>query len=191
MHRHKGLSAASSDSQKNGNKGSHIRTIWTPFFSARIMEKEAVFGGFVSGIFFLAVFLPFIWNITLTGNEAVTGDVFYSFLEEQEIRIGMKKNKLNIEELEKEIRRNFPRVTWASARLSGTRLLIDIKENDAPILTDVQEEEECSSLVSEYGGTVVSILVRSGVPLVKAGDIVEEGQVLVDGRVPIYGEVRR
>lgn len=174
--------------RKTGTRAVILERYGLPFFLPGLWKRKLFLVGLFLASFFWLFSSLFIWNITLTGNEAVTGDVFYSFLEEQEIRIGMKKNKLNIEELEKEIRRNFPRVTWASARLSGTRLLIDIKENDAPILTDVQEEEECSSLVSEYGGTVVSILVRSGVPLVKAGDIVEEGQVLVDGRVPIYGE---
>ena len=56
----------------------------------------------------------------------------------------MKKQELNIEELEKEIRRAFPQVTWTSARLSGTKLLIEVKENDAPILAALQEQEELS-----------------------------------------------
>ena len=92
------------------------------------------------------------------------------------------------EELEKEIRRRFPEITWTSAKLEGTRLMIAVKENDAPILSQEEPGEAGQDLLSQYAGTVVSIIVRSGVPKVAAGDTVEAGSVLVEGKVPIYNE---
>ena len=41
----------------------------------------------------------------------------------------MKKKKINCEELEAGMREAFPQITWVSARVSGTRLVIQIKEN--------------------------------------------------------------
>ena len=73
----------------------------------------------------------FIWDIQTSGNYRITDDVFDTFLREQQVTVGMKKSGLDIGALEKEIRRTFPEITWASARLSGTKLLIEIKENDA------------------------------------------------------------
>ena len=52
------------------------------------------------------------------------------FLKTNGIYVGMKREAVNIEELEKEIRRDFPIVTWTSAKIDGTRLEIQIKENE-------------------------------------------------------------
>ncbi len=100
----------------------------------------------------------------------------------------MKRQDLDIEELEKQIRRSFPQVTWASARLDGTKLLIDIKENDAPIIIQEPDTTPGSDLVAEYDGVIVAMIVRSGVPKVAIGDSVEQGAVLVEGRIPVYNE---
>ena len=100
----------------------------------------------------------------------------------------MRKDDLQIEELEKEIRKSFSQVTWTSAKLSGTKLIIDIKENDTPVVQEVTEKEGGYDLVAEYDGKIVSMIVRNGVPAVNIGDEVEKGTVLVDGKVPIYND---
>ncbi len=111
-----------------------------------------------------------------------------TFLNQYEVKIGMKKSDLDIEAMEKEIRRAFPQITWTSAKLSGTKLLIEVKENDAPIIQTEAEQEEASNLVTEYDGKITAIIVREGVPKVKIGDEVTKGTVLVEGSVPIFNE---
>ena len=105
----------------------------------------------------------------------------------------MKKDRINIEELEKAVRAEFDIVTWTSAKIEGTKLLIRIREND---LITVEESgmdfsdagQGGMDLVAEKSGEVVSIVTRSGVPVVKAGTQVEKGDILVEGCVPIMNE---
>ena len=144
--------------------------------------------GLVLAVAFWMLSSLFIWDIHLSGNYQITDDVFQNFLKENQVRIGMRRDDLDIQELEKQIRRQFPQITWASARLDGTKLLIDIKENDAPMSTEERENTPGTDLVAEYDGRVVSIIVRSGVPKVAIGDTVEKGTVLVEGKVPVYNE---
>lgn len=174
--------------RKTGTRVVVLERYGLPFFLPKLWKRKAFVGGLMVAVAFWIWSSLFIWDIELSGNYQITGDMFTTFLKENQVVVGMKKNDLDIEALEKEIRRQFPEITWASAKLEGTRLLIDIKENDAPILSQQEEKEEGSNLVSEYDGTVVSIIVRSGVPKVAAGDFVEEGTVLVEGQVPIYNE---
>ena len=42
------------------------------------------------------------------------------YLDTQDVRYGMKKKKINCEELEAGMREAFPQITWVSARVSGT-----------------------------------------------------------------------
>lgn len=174
--------------RKTGTRVAILERYGLPFFIPKLMKRKI----FVSGLFLAVVFWIwssfYVWNIEITGNYQITTDVFQTFLEENHVVIGIKKEKLDIETLEKEIRRCFPQITWASAKLSGTKLIIAIKENDAPIIAEEQEKTAGTDLVSEYDGTIVSIIVRNGVPKIKKGDVVEKGTILVDGKVPVYNE---
>lgn len=174
--------------RKTGTRVVILERYGLPFFLPKLLQRKI----FVAGLFLAVAFWMwsslYVWDIELEGNYQITTDVFQSFLTDNHVTIGTRKEQLDIENLEKEIRRQFPQVTWASARLSGTKLIIAIKENDAPILTEEEETAAGKDLVAEYDGTIVSIIVRSGVPMVKTGDVVEKGTVLVDGKVPVYNE---
>lgn len=174
--------------RKTGTKVAVLERCGLPFFLPKLFRRKAFIGGLMLAVAFWMVSSLFIWDIQTAGNYRITDDVFNTFLRKQQVTVGMKKNELDIGTLEKQIRRTFPEITWASARLSGTKLLIEIKENDAPIITQQEAAEEGSELVTDYDGTVVAIIVRSGVPKVKVGDTVAKGDVLVAGNVPVYNE---
>ncbi len=161
-----------------------------PFLVPVMRRRKIFFAGFLLAIGFWYLSGQFVWDIDIEGNSRITKDQLETFLQAQNVREGMRKDHLDIESLEKEIRRNFSLVTWTSAKLDGTRLRISIKENDAPILNaDIADKEtEGTDLVSEFAGTVVSMVVRKGVPQVRIGTVVEEKDVLVDGKVPVYNE---
>lgn len=174
--------------RKTGTKVAVLERCGLPFFLPKLFRRKAFIGGLMLAVAFWMVSSLFIWDIQTSGNYRITDDVFDTFLREQQVTVGMKKSGLDIGALEKEIRRTFPEITWASARLSGTKLLIEIKENDAPIITQQAAAEKGSELVTDYDGTIVAIIVRSGVPKVKVGDVVAKGDVLVAGNVPVYNE---
>ena len=161
-----------------------------PFFVPVMRKRRMFVVGLLLAIGFWYISTWFVWDVEFTGNYQITTDQLEEFLEEQGVRTGIRKKELNISELEKELRRQFTLVTWTSAKLDGTKLLIDIKENDAPILTenDLKQTVTGTDLVSEYEGRIASIVVRSGVPKVSVGDEVTAGTILVDGKVPVYNE---
>lgn len=141
------------------------------------------------GSFFLVLYLMslFIWDIQFEGNYRYTCDTLTRYLDSQNIDYGMRKSKINCEDLEASIRTSFPEITWVSARVSGTRLLIHIKENE--VLSAVPEKDETPcDLVASQSGVITSMVVRQGTAQVSVGDEVEEGQVLVSSRVPIIGD---
>lgn len=159
-----------------------------PFFMPLLKKRKIFVLGLLLCISFWIFSSYFIWDIELSGNYRITEELFLSYLKQNRVTVGMRKKELDIESLEKEIRRQFPEVTWTSARLDGTRLVIQIKENDAPTAPNVHEDAGGKDLVAPYDGTIVSMVVRSGVPQVSIGDEVTAGTVLVEGKVPVYQE---
>lgn len=174
--------------RKTGTRVAILGKYGFPFFLPKLLRRRVFAAGLVLTIAFWIMSSFFVWSIDLNGNYQITEDIFRSFLKENQVVIGMRREDLDIEELEKQIRRKFPQIIWASARLEGTKLLIDVKENDAPTVIEKKETTQGTDLTADYGGTVVAIIVRSGVPKVSIGDTVEEGDVLVEGKVPIYNE---
>lgn len=174
--------------RKTGTRVVILQRVGLPFFMPVIWARKIFCLGLLFSVAFWILSSYFVWDIECNGNYQITDDIMMDFLKENDVRIGMKKSDLDIEALEKAIRRSFNQVTWTSAKLSGTKLIVDIKENDVPIVTAVKENEGGKDLVAEYAGTVVSMIVRSGVPKVAIGDTVEEGTVLVEGKIPVYNE---
>lgn len=159
-----------------------------PFFLPNLLRRKVFLFGLGMAVSFWLWSSFYIWDIELHGNFRITEDVFADFLEKEGVRTGMPRSSLDIGSLEKEIRKTFSEITWTSAKLSGTRLKISIKENDAPIAPSAADKEGASNLVSEYDGVIVSMIVRSGVPKAAIGESVSAGDVLVEGSVPIYND---
>lgn len=176
--------------RKTGTRVVITKRYGLPFLSTRMWKRRIFMLGLLGSLVFWIWMSRFIWAVEVEGNYYVTTDVFLDFLEENDVFVGMKKENVEIETLEKAIRAQFNIVTWTSARIDGTRLLIQIKENDLIPAEDEKSEpaEEGQDLVAEKEGEVISIVTRSGVPKVTAGTAVAEGDILVEGSIPIMNE---
>ncbi|MDE5909264.1 MAG: sporulation protein YqfD [Lachnospiraceae bacterium] len=178
-------------SRKTGTRVVITKRYGLPFLSLRMWRRRIFVCGLLGSLIFWIWMSGFIWAIEVEGNYYVTTDVFQDFLVSSGFEAGMKKSDVEIEALEKAIRNEFDIVTWTSARIDGTRLLIQVKENDL-IQADESKPElpdgEGVDLVAGKEGEIVSIVTRSGTPKVTAGTLVNEGDVLVEGGVPIMNE---
>ena len=165
-----------------------------PFFMSRIWKRSFWIIGFSLFLAGWLITTNMLLHIDIRGNFSISDDVFRDFLKEQGIFIGMWKKNILIEELEKEIRKEFEQVTWTSGKLDGTVLIIDIKEYDKPIIDEEKQLQasntgaEGSSLYATADGVISEIYVRNGVPMVKKGAEVKKGDLLVDGQVPVYNQ---
>ncbi len=164
-----------------------IRKHGLPFFLHRNRKRKLYGVGVVSFFLVLFVMTRFIWDIQIDDNYHFTDDTLLHFLSSRDIVYGMPKHKVDCDQLEEDIRSAYPEILWVSARISGTRLLIRVKENDVVGVLP-ERMEEPADLAADKDGVITSILVRKGKAQVKAGDEVKKGQILVSGSVPIYDD---
>ena len=158
-----------------------------PFLLFRYRRRKAFFLGILLSALMLWQLSVHIWDIRFTGNYSYTDDMLMELLNENEIVHGMKKNRVSCAQIEQLIRDSYTDITWVFAQVSGTRLLIQIKENSG-ILTVPEEDQTPCDLVASKNGIITEIVTRRGVPQVKIGDVVQEGQVLVSGTVPVMND---
>lgn len=156
-----------------------------------LMFKYRKHYSFVVGIAISFILLYFcsqyVWDISFEGNYEYTDSNLLKYLSTYQIRPGIPVKKLDCNLIESEIRNQYKDITWVSAEISGTRLVVHIKENDGAA-DQSTSNESTGDLVATEDGVVSSIITRSGTPLVKSGDTVTKGQILVSGVVDIMDD---
>lgn len=175
--------------KKTGTRVAILHRYGLPFFMSKMLARKIFVAGLLGCILFWCLTSRFIWDIRIEGNLSLTEDVLLDYLEERGIHTAMKKSELEIEPLEQALREDYDLITWTSAQLKGTTLLIRIKENDMPVYeANTPKEEQGVDLTAARDGVVTYIITRKGVPLVAKGQSVQAGDVLVSGAVPVYNE---
>lgn len=163
-----------------------------PFLARDVRRRRMFVLGMFLCLFFILFMSRFVWAIELKGNRMITDDELYGFLKEEGVFYGSKKSAVESGPLEEALRESFHQITWASVGLEGTKVTVQIKENDLPTKEEQYQENasfaDGADLAAAADGTVVSILTRSGVPMVRAGDEVKKGDVLISGLVPVKND---
>lgn len=158
-----------------------------PFLMPKMRRRIIFILGIVGCLLFLSIMSNNLWAIELVGNTTITNDKFMDFLKENGVSYGMPKKNINVAELEKKVRLEYPIVTWNSIEIQGTKLYVQIKENTM-LLEEKKELYQASDLLADKEGTIVSMITRRGVPNVAVGAVIKPGDLLVSGKIPILGE---
>ena len=169
--------------------GVHIQIIQKrgmPFFFFANKKRKAFLGGMILGCILIFFMTGRIWNIHIDGNVRNSTGEILDFLDEQGIVHGMAKKKVNCSEIAAAVRRKFTETIWVSARIEGTRLILEIQEGTAA-KEDTVNTSPCD-LIADKEGVITDMIVRCGVPVKKPGDVCKKGELLVSGELHIMND---
>lgn len=162
------------------------RRIGFPFLMHRYRKR----GGFFVGILICAILIYimslYIWDIGILGGSKYTPEAMIKFLNENDVYTGIRKKEVNCQEIEETIRLAYNDIGWVSAEIKGTRLIIKITETNMP--APAKEAIAPSHIIATKNGIVKEIITRTGTPLVKIGDVIKKGDILVSGVLSIKGD---
>lgn len=156
-----------------------------PFFMQKNKKRKIFFAGIIITLVFLYGMTFFIWSFSFEGNETISDDILLRFVHALDVEYGTRKDKIDIQMLEEEIREYFDSVSWVSVRILGTKLVVNVKENYVPQNNNNREIIQ-DDLYAGTDGIVVNMITRKGVPQVKVGSEVKVGDKLVSGEIPIF-----
>jgi len=161
-----------------------------PFIFSRLKRRRMLGLGAITFLVTLFVFSSLIWSIEITGSKNIPPQRIIQAAESGGVKIGTAKWQIDTEILEKHIRREIPELAFVGVEIRGTRIIIDVAEKK---FANPQDKRP-AHLVAAKKGMIKEILVVAGQPMVKEGDIVHKGQVLISGvitpEVPqqVYGQ---
>lgn len=121
----------------------------------------------------------FIWNIEITGTNKINKDEIMQILEETNFKVGTLKSKADTKEAINKIRLERDDVAWVGIDIKGTNAVVEIVEADEK--PEIINEEEYCNLVASKDGIISKVNAANGTPLVKEGNVVKKGDILVAG----------
>lgn len=149
------------------------------FFLLRLRKQLTLWGGIVIFIFGLYFLSNFIWSIEITTDKTITPYEIRQKLYSYGIRPGIAKKKINVYSLEDKMTKDNDDIMWFRARIEGAKLKITVVERVRPPV--IGDERNNGNIVANMDGEIMRIYTTSGTAVVKPGDIVKAGQVLIKG----------
>lgn len=150
-----------------------------PFIVNRYKARTGLFAGAVFGII-LCIFLSnFIWSVKISGTEEISNTYLESLLSDNGISVGVWKNNLDVDQIERNIQRKCGDVRWMSINITGSLVTVEVKETYKKPKLDTSKNPCNVKAVKD--GVITRIQAYNGKPVITKGSGVVNGQVLVSG----------
>lgn len=161
-----------------------------PFYLYQGRKRITLFLGILLFGFFVFWASGCLWNISFEGSYQHTEEQMFSCITNLGIHAGMRLSDIDCGDLETKIRSIYTDIGWVSAELKGTHLIIKIKETNQPAaFTSTKKTNlQVGHIVAGRDGIVTDIVTRRGKAMVKAGDVVHKGQILISGILEVVGD---
>ncbi len=150
-----------------------------PFIMNRYRKRKIFFILTAVICTFLYIESRFIWNIDVEGLERISKEEILNELSESGLNIGTLKSKVNTKDIINKVRLSRQDIAWMNIDMKGTNIIVQIAETTEK--PDIILQDEYCNIVSKKDAKIVKITAKTGTKLVKEGDIVTKGSMLIGG----------
>lgn len=123
----------------------------------------------------------FIWNVEIIGDFSIPIEEIKSILEEENIKSGVMKRDIDIEKIKLNVILQREDIAWIGISFHGNKAIVEIVEKE--LVEEDIYKDTVGNIISDKSGIVEKIYVAEGTAIVKKGQIVEKGTVLISGIV--------
>ena len=150
-----------------------------PFIINKYRKRKVFLISLIIILVVLYVSSNYVWNIEIQVEDNLKLENIENDIQEVGLKTGIRKNKVNIEEIVNKIRLKRNDISWIGINLDGTNAIVKVvKAKEAP---EIINEKEFCNIVAKKAGTITEIIAQNGTAQVKVGDNVEAGQILIQG----------
>lgn len=152
-----------------------------PFKLSRFKRRK----GFKLGAIFFSILIllsmSIIWDIEITGSDPEMNPKIINVLHLNNIGRGSLKTKIDAKKIASQLALEIDEIAWVGVEVKGVKLYITFKDRvSTPTLID---SDQLYNIVANRDGFITRLEVHAGNALVKEGDTVKKGQVLVSGTI--------
>lgn len=135
--------------------------------------------GIVVAFLFWIFMSGFVWEIEILATDGVNVETFTESLEEMGVKIGARKSKIDIIDVQNQLMNEYKELLWVSVNIFGGKVQIEMSEFKEQ--KEIIDTKTPVNLIASKKGEVVLVKGYKGVNTVKEGDNVTEGSLLISG----------
>lgn len=163
--------------KKSGIRVHILRKKGFPFFIKKYRKRFGIFMGIILFFAILQFMSGYIWIIDVTGNKTVSDSEILNGCESLGIKVGTKKSQIDTKNTVQDLLLKTDKLSWGSFNIEGCRLSVNVTE----ITPKGEDNSIATNLKAKSDGVITKIDVTSGNCVVKVGDTVKKGDILVSG----------
>lgn len=152
-----------------------------PFFIDKFKKRKTLGIGIIVFFVLISILSSIIWKIEIIGLEQIPEEEIIKELENSDIKIGEFKKDIDEEIVQNKILENFKYISFIQAKIKGVKLIIDIKEEDMPIVDKYNDYP--SNIVAKRKGVISNIITKKGKAIAQKGQIVKKDDLLISGTI--------
>ncbi len=148
-----------------------------PFIMFRYKKRWGIPAGVLLFFCFLKIMSLFVWTVEVNGNKIVETNKIISAIQEIGIEEGSLKSKINPQKAKQKLLLKVDGLSWATLNIEGCRVNVEVIEGE----NKSDNKNTATDLISDSDGIIKKIDIVSGNCVVKVGDTVTKGDLLVSG----------
>ncbi|MCI8443041.1 MAG: sporulation protein YqfD [Provencibacterium sp.] len=152
-----------------------------PFILQRYHKRIGILIGTAFFVLFLGVMSRFIWSIEITGNETLSEEYILENLARCGIHERAYIGSIDTLSAERQMMLITPELSFIAINLRACTAQIQLGEREMP--PEMIDTREPCNIIAARTGRIVEMEVYDGSPVVKVGDGVREGELIVSGYV--------
>ena len=129
----------------------------------------------------ITVFNLFIWNVEVIGDFSFPIEQVIEDLASENIKVGVLKKNINPEKIKLNMTLKRNDIAWIGISIKGNKAIVEIIGKEAK--ANDYANNGTGNVISDREGVVEKIYVAQGTAMVKKGDVIEKGQILISGEV--------
>ncbi len=154
-----------------------------PSLIYRYKRRPGLWLGTVAAIIIVMLSGRVVWDIRVTGNEELSAAEIESVLADCGFSRGSIIDNFNADLTEAHAQLACDKLAWISVNMKGTVAYVEVREK-LPV-DDEPKPSSPANVVAAQSGRVLEVMAYDGLAMVKAGDEVKAGDLLISGS---YGE---
>ncbi len=151
-----------------------------PFLISRYHARLGIVFGIIAFLCILTILSNFLWSVKIIGIENANENEILAQLESLGLKTGRYIPSIDVRELEQRFLLQNDQISWIAININSSVAEIRVHERvDSPEFF-LKDDTPCDIVACETG-VIRYMEVYTGQPMVKTGDTVTEGELLISG----------
>ena len=165
--------------ESRGIELERIKVGGLPSILYKLRYRFGLMAGILCGVLLVIYFSSIIWDVRIEGNTSVTTGEIEDILASYGVCAGEPIRRIDVDKVQNRILIESDKISFIAMNLSGNIASVEIRENKRPI--DRPSGIGFANVIAKKSGVIEDVRSYVGNVMVKSGQTVNAGDILISG----------